>query len=249
MKRFWTADIEFGAAGAADEKGYFSRPFRDVEHMNKRIISNANMRVKDGDTVVHVGDFCVYGKSKGIEGSRKKYDEYLKELKGRWVLMWGNHDNNNGTKTLGEHLFTRIGKYRVFVSHYPTYTDKYDLPLLNYVKGVCDFVICGHVHNKWAEKIVTGIVNINVGVDVRKFMPIDDNEIIHIYESFASENGLIKTSRQWCIDKGIDMASIHDPDGWDRSNFEYSFDKEKISHSEFRNRLSYSTRVDFGKKL
>jgi|688.fasta_scaffold761113_3 hypothetical protein len=34
---------------------------------------------------------------------------------------------------------------------------------------------------------------------------------------------------------------ILDPDGWDRTNFDYSFNKELITKEEFEKRLSEST--------
>lgn len=34
---------------------------------------------------------------------------------------------------------------------------------------------------------------------------------------------------------------ILDPDGWDRVNFDYSFNQELITKEEFEKRLSYST--------
>lgn len=49
-----------------------------------------------------------------------------------------------------------------------------------------------------------------------------------------------KTSKEWysTIQSGI---TIIDPDGWDRSNYEYSFNKEKITKEEFKKRLYAST--------
>jgi hypothetical protein len=34
---------------------------------------------------------------------------------------------------------------------------------------------------------------------------------------------------------------IYDPDGWDRTNYHYSFYEELITKEEFEKRLSYST--------
>ena len=53
---------------------------------------------------------------------------------------------------------------------------------------------------------------------------------------------ILKTSEEWYSElsfpKGI---VILDPDGWDRSRFEYSWFIEKISEEEYRNRLLDST--------
>jgi hypothetical protein len=39
-----------------------------------------------------------------------------------------------------------------------------------------------------------------------------------------------------------------DPDGWDRKNFEYSFNEELITKDEFKTRIMFSTcigRIEF----
>ena len=50
------------------------------------------------------------------------------------------------------------------------------------------------------------------------------------------------TSRKWM--RFISTSSkleIIDPDGWDRNNFKFSFDKELITKDEFMKRLCFST--------
>lgn len=47
-----------------------------------------------------------------------------------------------------------------------------------------------------------------------------------------------KTSKQWESESYI---KIIDPDGWDRTNFEYSFNEELITYDEFNNRRLRST--------
>jgi calcineurin-like phosphoesterase family protein len=207
MKRFWTSDIHFGHANIVK---YCNRPYlrkgdlikdkitgimnwssRDAalkcaERMNISLIKSINGRVKEDDVVVHVGDFANYGKVRGVEGLRVKPMNYLSQLNGSWVMIKGNHDPNNHIKTIGDYLITNIGPYQVFVSHYPSDSIRHDTELISWVSRKCHFVICGHVHEKWAERWIDNgytrpIFNINVGVDVRRYMPIDDAEIINIY--------------------------------------------------------------------
>jgi len=54
----------------------------------------------------------------------------------------------------------------------------------------------------------------------------------------------MKTSQEWLeeIPKEHKLI-IMDPDGWDRKNYDYSFNKELITKGEFFNRLSYSTTI------
>lgn len=49
-----------------------------------------------------------------------------------------------------------------------------------------------------------------------------------------------KTSEQWCKEL-LSYTTILDPDGWDRSNFHYSWFEERITQKEFNNRLMNST--------
>jgi len=47
-----------------------------------------------------------------------------------------------------------------------------------------------------------------------------------------------KTSAEWIKEVGYEVL---DPDGWDRKNFDYSWNKEKITMAEFQMRLALST--------
>ena len=55
---------------------------------------------------------------------------------------------------------------------------------------------------------------------------------------------ITRTSQEWydLIPKEYQLV-IYDPDGWDRSNFDYSFNEELITKEEFQMRLSSSTTV------
>mgnify|MGYP000008773370 CR=1 FL=1 len=58
--------------------------------------------------------------------------------------------------------------------------------------------------------------------------------------SDSTSSRILRTSAEW---KQLLAPStiICDPDGWDRSNYEYSFNEELISEEEFNNRLIGST--------
>ena len=47
-----------------------------------------------------------------------------------------------------------------------------------------------------------------------------------------------KTSAEWIKEVGYEVL---DPDGRDRANFDYSWNKEKITMAEFQRRLALST--------
>ena len=175
MTRYFTADPHYGHSKIIL---YTGRPFRDCDHMNKHIINEANMRVKPEDECICVGDFCM--------GNATKSKEFKNRLHGKWTYIRGNHDKNQGTKTLCDWMFLRMAHYQAFVSHIPYYytevvgTAKYILPdaLIDFVEEFCDFSICGHVHDSWSVSLEGKIPTINVGVDVRNFRPMSEDEII-----------------------------------------------------------------------
>lgn len=48
----------------------------------------------------------------------------------------------------------------------------------------------------------------------------------------------LKTSKDW---NQIHKVNILDPDGWDRQNYDYSFNEELITETEFNLRVLQST--------
>ena len=63
MKRFWTSDWHLGSPAIIE---YCDRPFKDVQHMNKRLIANANGRAKSNDVLISVGDMISYEERKAL---------------------------------------------------------------------------------------------------------------------------------------------------------------------------------------
>jgi len=175
MKRYWSADMHLGHGNVIE---YAKRPFRDCHHMNKRLIDEANMRVKDDDVCLHVGDFSMR------DGWR-----YRQRLNGNWLFLRGNHDSKNKVKTVGDWLFLRLSHFRIFVSHIPYFyrdvsgTATYLLSeeMIAVVESTCDFAVCGHVHEKWRVSRDGKIPSINVGVDVNNYRPVSDEELLQIY--------------------------------------------------------------------
>jgi len=208
--KFYTADLHFGhpsiiryskrpfiKAGDLDDKGLFVSQEIAIEatrRMNDGLIHNFNSRVKDGDLVKHVGDFCTTGKARGVDGFRTKADGYLSKLNGTWTLIEGNHDPNNGVKSSSVATIDRIAGKLAFVSHYPTDNPVHDPDLIEWVHKHCVFAVCGHIHNSWDYRWVShhvghDILNINVGVDVRRYMPLNESEVFGIYSKCLRTRG------------------------------------------------------------
>ena len=169
MTNTWfTSDYHLGHANIIK---YCGRPFKDVEHMNKTIITNHNNRVKHDDIVFFLGDFCFRNSKGGKEGEGNidKAEHYLKQLNGRFVFIRGNHDNNNSLKTCIKSAVIEFGGQEIFLCHNPADCN---------TKYKINFV--GHVHQNWKVQKVKGCMLINVGVDVNNFMPVKFDEIMSV---------------------------------------------------------------------
>jgi calcineurin-like phosphoesterase family protein len=86
MSIFFTADTHFNHANIIR---YCNRPFQTTEEMDEIIISNWNKDVNNSDTVYHLGDFAF-----------RDPKIYLKRLKGKIILIRGNHDYKYSKSTL-----------------------------------------------------------------------------------------------------------------------------------------------------
>lgn len=167
VNTWFTSDYHLGHANIIK---YCDRPFKNVEHMNERIIANHNARVKPDDIVFFLGDFCFRNTKGGKEGEGNldSAEHYLKRLNGRFVFVRGNHDNNNSLKTCIKNITIFYGGKEVLLVHNPedanTKTNK--------------LVFCGHVHGDWAVREENGCLFVNVGVDVNDFMPVSFDEIM-----------------------------------------------------------------------
>ena len=80
--RWFTADQHFDHFNVIS---LCDRPFSSLEEMHETLIANWNSVVSSSDIVYVLGDFSYRGKSESI-------DRHLRALKGRKVLMYGNHD-------------------------------------------------------------------------------------------------------------------------------------------------------------
>lgn len=156
---FFSADCHFNHANIIK---YCNRPFKTIEDMNETIVCNWNKTVKRDDLIYHVGDFAYKG--------QKNAQYWEKRLNGSIVHIRGNHDKNNGVKTLLDKCMMFFGGKDVFVQHHPPK-----------VIPMCDFCLCGHIHDKWKYKMLDNVPVINVGVDVWNFEPVKLENILKYY--------------------------------------------------------------------
>lgn len=187
MSNFYIADLHFGHQNIIR---FDNRPFDSVEEMNETLISNWNKKVKQGDTTYILGDFCW--------GKEPEWIEILDKLNGNKVLIRGNHDLKQMSKTLKDkfgfikdrHEVCDCGK-RLILSHYPelAYRSSYNPNV---------FMLHGHVHyltveatyvRKWIKELRQNCVEdwhnrgqiINVGCMTKEmdYTPRTLMEILH----------------------------------------------------------------------
>lgn len=177
-KTFFTADQHFGHEAILHS---CKRPFKTSKEMDRQIIKRYNEVVTDDDTVYFLGDVSMY---KGPH-----IVDCIKKLKGRKILILGNHDKSNPfdyiewgfesahTSLVNTWVATTniIYSLRVLLAHDPA--------LSAFMKQAeCKLMVCGHVHNLFKYvKTDDGLV-INVGVDVHDFKPVSLEGIGKIVE-------------------------------------------------------------------
>jgi len=174
---WFTSDTHFGHFNIIE---YCHRPFKTVQYMDKMLIDNWNEKVKPGDTVYHLGDFCFKKSSEAPDGN--VWDFYRKQLNGDIIFIKGNHDKSNGAKTILQGALIETFGQQVYLVHKPEHTN------FHY-----NIAFCGHVHDKWKfkweEKIIydnhlfTQLI-VNVGVDQWNFAPIHAHQIFKAINRF-----------------------------------------------------------------
>jgi len=187
MHAYFTSDLHLGHANICV---YCKRPYYDdcdvnekgrikresalavADRMTKAIVRRVNEQAKPDDRIIHIGDFCTHGYANGIEGFRKKPDEY--GINAPITHILGNHDSNNGVKFGFDRATMHFGKLTFLLEHKPRYVS-------DGLDGI-DCVLCGHVHDKWDVMWTEDgrILNINVGWDIHGKL-LDKSDVVGIY--------------------------------------------------------------------
>lgn len=200
MATFFTSDLHFGHANVA---AYCGRPYiRETEltepysgqgrpkwhsaetamavagRMSTALIRNINSRCREGDKLVHVGDFCVYGRANGVDGMRRKAEDWEAEINCTVIHILGNHDRANKVRGFApKAVLLRLGKRWMWIQHLPPWHDHaWEAP------PDIDGYICGHIHDKWKLRWYNDLPVVNVSCDVWNYHPITSSELIGYIE-------------------------------------------------------------------
>lgn len=194
-KRFFTSDWHLNSEGT---RIVCNRPFKTVEKMNERIIANANSRAKTrSDIIIHVGDFCQRGDDNHYRTEDMRSGEntnpsiFIDKIAATFVNIEGNHDDNNGVRSIGRNIITKIGNfYDASIGHYPSwYADAKGTFISHRNDPKWTIRLCGHVHGAWKHHLdfLNRILNINVGVDVWKYNIVSESDILGYIGSITKE--------------------------------------------------------------
>lgn len=170
MTTFFTADLHLFHENIIK---YCDRPFKNAEKMWRAIKRNWNAVVQPGDEVWVLGDLTLK-KSNHIALLAKM----IGELNGtKHMVVAPTHD------LMLPREYEEIGFTTV---HYPAFQlpNGWFLghdPALATVWPKGSVYLCGHVHKLMTSQMSrTGVLMINVGVDVRDFTPVSEEQILEI---------------------------------------------------------------------
>jgi len=170
MTIFFTADTHFGHTNILKYSAK-TRPYADVNAMNRALIEAWNSVVTDKDEVWHLGD--AFFKIKPFE-IKSIWDQ----LRGRKHLIYGNHDHSETRKlpwasqSFGKYL--RVNGYDLHLSHHPVVFGQWNKA------NHGGMHLYGHVHGETMYTVPCRVLD--VGVDNVGFTPISFDEVIRRLE-------------------------------------------------------------------
>ena len=159
IMRYYISDCHFGHGNLNDRMD--KRGFSSTEEMNEYMISQWNKKIKNPNhEIVILGDFSL--------ARAKETMEILKRLRGKKILIQGNHEKYLKDPEFNRNLFKEIypsyhefndNKRKIVVSHYPIMC--YNGQNRVFPDGSpATYMLYGHVHNTMDEDLVREFVRI-----------------------------------------------------------------------------------------
>lgn len=172
---FFTSDTHFGHANIIK---LCSRPFKDVEEMNEKLVENWNKVVPENGTVFHLGDFAF--------GGSTLWNSIIPRLNGRIYLILGNHDRKNIRQGYMDKFVDIVPQMQIDIEGRSVYLNHY--PFLCYGGSYRDensvWQLFGHVHSgpncTGLDCDRLGILfpyQYDVGVDNNNYTPISWQQV------------------------------------------------------------------------
>jgi calcineurin-like phosphoesterase family protein len=191
VKRYFTSDLHFFDTGVIP---YCDRPYLNVEEMHRELSRNFMKTAQDAEEIYLLGDICTGLSAQEADAATSL--ECLKEAASLlgvgtkpFYLLRGNHDLlppgfylDAGFSSVAMRLETEVAGCRALLCHDPAAAQR--------PNTLC---ICGHLHHLFREhyNAERNILAINVGVDVRGYKPISEDEIAGIVERSRFDPGKI----------------------------------------------------------
>ena len=180
---YFIADTHFGHANIIK---LCSRPFASLCEMENTIIDNWNKKVTNADTVYIVGDMFF---------SLNNLENILSKLKGKKILVEGNHDDrwlkkidlNKYFEMVVPLINTYVGDRAITLCHYPLLEWKGSRKVGSKKQS---YLIHGHIHNKRSSDYNLLFKNdhaLNAGVDINNFEPVTLDELIFNNKNFKAK--------------------------------------------------------------
>lgn len=183
---YFTADLHLGHENILEMA---ERPFSCIEEMDETLIANWNERVKGNDTVYIAGDLIFKSKTNNPE-------QYLSRLKGKKILLLGNHDHGWKTKVdMGRYFKEVLNLKEVDIEGHMTTICHY--PMLEWRSSRKEnskrlgFLIHGHIHKNTEKPEYMQLFRLpnalNAGVDINGFRPVTFEELLKNNSAFKHD--------------------------------------------------------------
>lgn len=176
---FFISDTHFSHKSILN---FEARPYSSIEEMDEAMIQNWNSTVRDDSVIYHLGDFCL--------SNQERHIEIIKQLKGKIMLIKGNHDYSNTMKKLRPYLhgyyevghYLKFNKRQFWLTHFP----------MEIGLRPRKFSVSGHIHSHPNKHIN----QLNVGVDsnlmlntfkLKHGQPVSMEQLLNYIESIEPE--------------------------------------------------------------
>jgi len=166
---FVTSDTHLGHANIIK---YCDRPFNSVEHMNRTLIDNINIKVPPRAILFHIGDFAL--------GTPEQIRDMVRSINATVCLVRGNHDKKV-EHDICKDEFEWIKDYHEVTVKEKDTGKKQFIVLCHYAFRVYNkshhnaWNLYGHSHGSLSED--KRLLSMDVGVDTNNYTPYSYNEI------------------------------------------------------------------------